>query len=97
MPLSLDEGNPNSRHLNRVSLSGHALGTKIRAFAETEPKDARQSRIRGSSFYASIIKDCPKLVKVEQLLQQHKGANILILSHFPEVVLVLERVSSSFT
>ena len=47
--------------------------------------------------YTSIIQDCPKLVKVERLIRQHKEANILILSHFPEVVLVVERVSSTFT
>ena len=47
--------------------------------------------------YTSIVQDCPKLVKVEQLIRQHKEAKIFIMSHFTEVVLVVERVSSSFT
>ena len=46
--------------------------------------------------YEDIIQDCPKLIKVEQLIIQHKHENILILSHFPEVLLVVERVSASF-
>ena len=45
-------------------------------------------------YYKDIIQDCPKLMKVEQLIIQHKKENILILSHFPEVLLVVERVSA---
>lgn len=47
--------------------------------------------------YASIIVDCPKLIKVERLLRKHSGADVLILSHCPKGLLVLEQVSPSST
>ena len=44
-------------------------------------------------YYPQLVKDCPKLRLIAKMLARHEGAPALIMSSFPEFLLVAERVS----